>query len=63
MMQEREKPAFDQNRVPLVAEQVGVGSSPDEYDDTAFAGGIVRFVDEQEVSADMTFTVGGPFAF
>lgn len=63
MMQEREKPVFDQNRVPLLAEQVGVGSSPDENDDAALSGGIVRFVDEQEVSADMTFAVGGPLTF
>lgn len=57
MTQEHEKPAFDQKRGPLLAEQVGVGSSPDEDDDAALSGGIVRFVDEQEVSADMTFAV------
>lgn len=57
MTQEHEKPAFDQKRGPLLAEQVGVGSSPDKDDGAALTGGIVRLINEQEVSADMTFAV------
>lgn len=63
MMQKHRKAAFDQKRGPLLAEQVGVCSSPDEDDDAALTGGRVRFVNEQEISADMTFAMARPCAF